>query len=246
MPEEIAYDPNQMVSVKYQDGDRNYQIDTCQESLRRIHDRVMEHQVTRDFAITRDGVTHSSRAGTFRVAEDADPAGGQGESPARPPEDAVTPPLGSSDEGIPTGIEDDIREAIEEAIGKARKELQELLAGGFQITIEETESGGIDIKAQSLNTGTPSGDEDDPKTQVRVLPDAGVAVKSEHVVLEPDASGPRRSVTVAVGQTPTDDGTATSTQVSSAKAEADGAGVIAVNTALAVNIPLLTVQVTKE
>jgi hypothetical protein len=238
MPEEIRYDPNQVATLKYQDGERNYQIETCQESLRQMHDRTLQYQGTREFTITRDGITHSTQTGQSVTA--ASPTTGED---GAPPEGAVTAALGPDEVGQPTGLDDEIRDAIQDALGKAREELQKVLADGVQVAISRTDDGGFDIKLQSLASGEPSGDEDTEAT-VLVLPEAGAEVASEAAVVEPGATQPKHTVSVGVAHPATDGEPSTSTFIPSAKADAESIGMIAVSTAVAINAPLISIQVT--
>ncbi|WP_317054706.1 hypothetical protein [Roseovarius rhodophyticola] len=239
MPEEIIYDPNQVATLKYQDGDRNYTVETCQESLRQMHEKVLEYQGTRDFSVTRDGVFSSTQTGQVRTAQST------GSDPT--PEDSIVAAIG--EEGVPTGIDDEIRDAINDALGKAREELKKVLDDGIQVLIERTPEGGFDIKAQSLamatssaTAGQPTGAED--KKEVLILPEAGVEVSHEEAVVEPGATRPKSTVSVGVANPATEDETSTSTFIPSAKADAESIGLIAVSTAVAINAPLISIQVT--
>lgn len=233
MPEDIIYDPNQVATLKYQDGERNYTVETCQESLRQMQENILGYQGTRDFSVTRDGVFSSNQTGQVRTGDNS--------GDATPPEGAVVPAI--DDEGLPTGIDDEIRDAINDALGKAREELQKVLADGLQITISRTADGSFDVKAQSLvGAGQPTGGE--IEGEVLVLPEAGVEVRHESAVVEPGATEPKRTVSIGVAHPATEDETSTSTFIPSAKADAESIGLIAVSTAVAINAPLISIQVT--
>lgn len=246
MAEEIIYDPNQVATLKYEDGERNYQVETCQESLRQMFDRAMQYQGTREFSVTRDGITHSTQTGQSSDGNGGNPPQGLTTNTVEtPPDHAVTAGIGPAEDGMPTGLDDEIRDAIQDALGKAREELQKVLADGLQIAIERTPDGGFDIKAQSMNlSGSPQGAEIDDDLTVLVLPDAGGEVKTETAVVEPGASEPKRSVSVGISNPATQDEGSTSTFIPSAKADAESIGLIAVSTAVAINAPLISIQVT--
>lgn len=243
MADQIAYDPNQKATLNFQDGERNYQVETCQELLRQMYDLALGYEGTREYAVTRDGITHSSQVGQSRAATGNPPSGATGEAAA--PEAAVTPALGAGEEGTPTGLDDEIRDAIQDALGKAREELQKLLADGLVISIVPKPDGGVDVTAHNMDrAGVPQGDDEDEVHEVFVLPEAAVAVRTETAVVEPGDSAPKRSVSIGVANPATQDEGSTSTFIPSAKADAELIGLIAVSTAVAINAPLISIQVT--
>lgn len=248
----LAYDPNKEVSLVtnipmpegWGDGSITSELKTCQETLRQMGTQALASDVAVTNEVGTTGIRDSRRTNATVRAETGLTA---------PPAGAVTPPLRAGDTpteetGLPTGLEDKLREGLERGADKLREALGDL---DIIVTIKKTPDG-REIRIRSGKPeGFPTSEEEDLRIEAepRVNVDVSGPKRSssgQNVVRLVSESGGEPITILAVGDAdrPTaDDGSTTSWSMQ-AKNEVEQIGLINnfVGLNVAINIQVLNIQ----
>lgn len=248
----IAYDPNKDVSVTssvpmpagWGEGNITSEVRTCQETLRQMGLRSLSAAIAVNGEVTASGVRENRRVNADLKAEDGITS---------PPADAVTAPLPATGQagatGVPTGLEDTLKEGLERGAEKLREFLADL---DIIVTIRKTADGReIRIRSGDKSAAVPTSDEEDlqfkakPAVKIDVSGPIRTTAGENAVRLVSEAGG--EPVTILsfgeAGQATVDDGGTTS-NVMNSKVEVEQIGLINnfIGVNVSANIVLVNIQ----
>jgi hypothetical protein len=248
----IPYDPNKDVAVTnsvpmpsgWGEGVITSEVRTCQETLRQMGLRSLSTAITANGETTSSGVRESRSVNAEIKSETGIKS---------PPADAVTPPLAAPGSpgaaGVPTGLEDTLKEGLDRAAEKLREFLTDL---DITVTIKKTADGReIHIRSGDKSPAVPTSDEKD--LQFTATPMAKIDVTAprrtasgENVVRMVSESGGEPVTILSFGETgraTADDGGTTS-NVMNSKNEVEQIGLINnfIGVNVSANIVLVNIQ----